>query len=162
MHLIYFEMVEHKQWLSRLEEVAPAKHLLRIVACLQEGSAHLQGFGPNIIHDRNMRYLRVHWMILCQRPGECEVNGGIFRCIRHWGFSRRFVRVRFAQDRRLPTRSPNRGGERAWRSRIDVTKEAKLPPLFPILRIVRIDTRTRTQHTEKGVLNRIDHNPSMS
>ena len=65
MHFIYFEMVEHKQGLSRLEEVAPAKRLLRIVACLQEGRAHLMGFGPNVTHDRNMSYLRVHWMILC-------------------------------------------------------------------------------------------------
>src|SRR4029077_1946115 len=34
--------------------------------------------------------------------------------------------------------------------------------LFPIRRIVRSDTRTRTQHAEEGMLTGINHNPSMS
>src|ERR1035437_6054453 len=103
------------------------------------------GFGPNVIHDRNMRYLRVHWMILCWLRGESDLIGGLFRYIRHWGFSRRVARFRFAQHRGLPARSPNRGGETAPRSRLDVTIETRPSPLFPIRRIVRIDTGARTQ-----------------
>ena len=37
-----------------------------------------------------------------------------------------------------------------------------LSALFPIRRIVQSDAGARTQHAEKGMLNGIDHNPSMS
>src|SRR4029077_2350457 len=141
MHLLHFEIAEHNQRLSRLEEVTSTERLLRIIACLQEGCGHLIRFVPNKIQDHNAR---------------------CFLDIRHSVLSSRFVRFRVAQARGTPTRSLNRGRAAAPRNRLDVTKEMGPSPLFPIRRIVRSDTRTRTQHAEEGMLTGINHNPSMS
>jgi len=57
MHLLYSEMVEYHHGLSRLEEVMPAEHLLRIIACLQEGCAQLFGIGPSGVKNQHLKGL---------------------------------------------------------------------------------------------------------
>src|ERR1700738_4847731 len=52
VHLSYFEVVEHNQRSSRVEEVTLTEALLRVGACLTEGGGHLIGFGVNGIHYR--------------------------------------------------------------------------------------------------------------
>ena len=162
MHLLDFEIAKHDQRLSRLKDVPPKEHLLRIIACLQEGYGHLIRFVPNEIQDHNARCFRVHELIFPKLCGGFGLSRGFFRYISRWVFSSHFVRSRFAQDRGFPARSPNRGGAGAPRSRLDITKEAGLPPLFPIRRIIRGDTGARTQLAEERMMNRIDYNPGMS
>ena len=71
------------------------------------------------------------------------------------------VRIHIVPNHWLPARIPDRGIDAA-RRRLEVTKEAGTPALFPVWRIVRIDTGARMQHTEKRMLIGIDHDPGMS
>src|SRR5258708_25029122 len=112
--------------------------------------------------DHSVSCRRLPDLIFPNLSGGFGLRRGFFRYIRRWVFSSHFVRSRVARDRGLPARSPNRGGAGAPRSRLDITKEVGLPPLFPIRRIIRGDTGARTQLAEERMMNGIDYNPGMS
>ena len=62
----------------------------------------------------------------------------------------------------LQIRSPHRtGGRAAWNS-LEVTKETRPSPLFPIGRIPGIDSGTGAQQAEERMLDGIDYDPGMS
>ena len=130
-------------------------------ARLQEGCAHLLGFGPNGIHDHNMSRLLRHRSVFCKLGGErglaCGLSEASARSSATGSCDSVFCKtVGFRLAVRIEVESAPPGAG------FDVTKETRPSPLFPIRRIVRIDTGARTQHAEKGMLNGIDHNPGMS
>ena len=116
------------------------------------------GFGPSRAKNHNGKCLRFHWLIFRRF---CGGRGLTWSYRRHPAVRSRLVPFRIVQNSGLPARIPDRCIDAA-RRRLEVTKEAGLSSLFPIWRIVGIDTGARMQHTKKGMLIGIDDDPSMS